>query len=68
MQSLLRRETVENIKVSVKGALLTIEIDTAKDLGLSKSGKTRLIASSQGNQKLNVQGKDVFLGINAYTK
>lgn len=59
---------MENIKVSVKGSILTIEIDGSQDLGLSKSGKTRLVASSQGNQKVNVGGRDIYLGINAYTK
>ena len=59
---------MENIKVTVKGSILTIEIDGSADLGPSKSGKTRMVASSQGNQKVNVAGRDVYLGINAYTK
>jgi hypothetical protein len=35
---------------------------------LSKTGKTHLVASTQGNQKVTVAGRDLYLGINAYTK
>jgi hypothetical protein len=59
---------MQNITVTTKGNTLIIEIDATKDLGMSKSGKTHLIASTQGNQKVTVAGRDVYLGINAYTK
>ena len=59
---------MQNIKVSTKGSILTIEIDASVNLGASKSGKTQLVASTQGNQKLSVGGKEVYLGLNAYVK
>jgi hypothetical protein len=59
---------MQNIKVTTKGNLLVIEIDATTDLGASKSGKTRMVASTQGNQKITVAGRDIYLGINAYTR
>ena len=59
---------MENIKVTVQGTKLTIEIDATKDLGMSKSGKTRLVASSQGNQKVNVAGNGHFTRHQRHTK
>ena len=49
--------------------ILTIRIDTKKELGPSASGKTTLIASSGGNAKLDVGiNVDCFLGLNLYYK
>ncbi len=49
--------------------ILTIRIDTKKELGPSASGKTTLIASSGGNAKLDVGiNVDCFLGSNLYYK
>ena len=49
--------------------ILTIKIDTKKELGPSASGKTTLIASSGGNAKLDVGiNVDCFLGLNLYYK
>ena len=59
---------MENIKIAVQGTTLVVTIDASKDLGASKSGKTRLVASTQGNQKVSIGGRDLFLGINVYTK
>lgn len=59
---------MQNIKTTVKGNILTIEIDATQDLGQSKSGKTRMVATSSGNQKINVAGRELFIGINAFTK
>jgi len=50
--------------------LLTIEIDTSKELGPSASGKTTMVASSGGNIKIDIGTKDepreVLLGLNLY--
>jgi hypothetical protein len=48
--------------------MLTIKIDTSKDIGPSASGKTTLIASSSGNAKINIGDREVFLGLNLYYK
>lgn len=59
---------MENIQIRTEGTKLVLTIDTALSLGRSKSGKSDLIASTQGNQKVIVGGKEVFLGVNAYEK
>jgi len=54
---------MKNIKISVKGNALTIEVDLTKDFGPSKSGKTTVIASTEGIVKL--EGKEgVIIGVN----
>ena len=40
-----------NYTVDSEG-LLSIEIDTTKDFGLSSSGKSTIIASSSGNKQI----------------
>jgi ABC-type polar amino acid transport system ATPase subunit len=51
-----------------EAGILTIKIDTSKDIGPSASGKTTLIASSSGNAKINIGDREVFLGLNLYYK
>ncbi len=51
--------------------ILTIQIDTTDDLGPSASGKTIMLASSGGNQKINVGSPAngdawAYLGLNLY--
>ena len=50
--------------------ILTLRVDTTKDIGPSASGKTIMIASSGGNKKINVGTEDnednVMLGLNIY--
>lgn len=48
--------------VTDKKGIMTITIDTNKDFGASKSGKTTIIASTEGNKR---EG-DVFVGLNVY--
>lgn len=55
-----------NIKTTIKGQILTIEIDMAKRFGKSVSGKTTIVASTQGNVPVGDSG--VTLGLNAYVK
>jgi len=38
------------LNISVKGNIATVTFDITKDLGPSKSGKTRLVATTGGNQ------------------
>ena len=52
-----------------KDGMLTIKIDTTKEIGPRASGKTPLIASSGGNAKLDIGlNVDCFLGLNLYFK
>ncbi len=48
--------------------ILTIKVDTKEDFGPSASGKSTIIASSSGNAKININGEEVFLGLNLYRK
>ena len=54
------------MNIKVEDDLIIIVIDKSKDFGASKSGKTTIIASTEGNQK--VEGTDLILGLNCYRK
>ena len=61
----------DSIEMNVQDGILTLKIDTTKDIGPSASGKTIMIASSGGNKKINVgdetSGDDfIMLGLNLY--
>lgn len=58
---------MKNVEMSVDGNTLTIKVDLSKDFGPSASGKTIIIASTEGNQ--SVPGKEaVKVGLNVYKK
>lgn len=57
---------MQNITTKIVGTTLTITIDLAKRFGKSASGKTTIVASTQGNVPVGDSG--VTLGLNAYTK
>ncbi len=56
---------MKNVEMSVDRNILTIKTDLSKEFGPSSSGKTIIIASSEGNQ--SVPGKEaVKIGLNVY--
>ena len=58
---------MKNIETKVEGEILTIRINLAEDFGTSRTGKTRIIASTEGNKP--VEGKPgIFVGVNCYKK
>jgi len=58
---------LKNVEMSVTGNILTIRVDLTKDFGPSSSGKTIIIASTEGNAP--VPGNDaVKVGLNVYKK
>jgi len=57
---------MKNVEMKVEGNVLTITVDLAKDFGPSASGKTRIIASTQGN--VAVPERDEVIGLNVYRK
>jgi hypothetical protein len=59
---------MKNAKMSVKGDILTIEVDLSQRNGLSGSGKTVIIASTEGSTKLDGDHAQVSVGLNVYTK
>ncbi len=58
---------MKNIEMKVEGDILTVRIDLTEDFGASRTGKTRIIASTEGNKPL--EGKpEIFVGVNCYKK
>jgi hypothetical protein len=55
---------MQNVEWEVKGDKLIVEIDLTTDFGPSKSGKTRTIASTRGNQK--IKRTNAIIGLNVY--
>jgi hypothetical protein len=58
---------VKNVKMTVNGDKLLIEVDLSKSFGPSASGKTTIIASTEGNQAVDGR-EEVKVGVNVYTK
>ena len=54
---------MKNCTMKVEGNTLTITVDLSQDNGPSKSGKTRIIASTEGNQAVQ---PGVKVGLNVY--
>lgn len=59
---------MKNVTTAVKGNILTITVDLAKTFGPSKSGKTIIIASTEGNQSVDCPAGPVTVGLNVYKK
>ena len=57
----------KNIAATLEGTTLTLVIDISKDYGLSSSGKSRIIASSEGNQAAPGDG-EIKIGLNIYRR
>jgi hypothetical protein len=58
---------MKNIETKVENNILTIKVDLSKEFGPSKSGKTIIIASSEGNQKID-DANGAIIGLNIYKK
>lgn len=56
---------MQNIQMSVEGNILTVTIDLSKEFGPSFTGKTTIIASTQGNQSVG-DGSAKKIGLNVY--
>ncbi len=58
---------MKNIEMKLEGNILTMKVDLTKEFGPSSSGKTIIIASSEGN--VAVDGREeVKVGLNVYKK
>ncbi len=55
---------MKNVEMSIEGDSLIIKIDLTKDFGESKSGKTIIVASTEGN--VTVPGRKEKVGLNVY--
>lgn len=58
---------MKNIEMKVEGNKLTITVDLSQRYGKSSSGKSIIIASSEGNQAIP-GNEDIKIGLNVYTK
>ncbi len=60
-------ENMKNVEMKLEGDILTIKVDITKEFGPSASGKTIIIASTEGN--ISIPEKDsVKIGMNVYRK
>lgn len=58
---------MKNVDMKVEGTVLTIKIDLTKEFGPSASGKTIIVASTEGN--LDVAGHEkTKIGLNVCKK
>lgn len=58
---------MKNVEMKLEGDILTIKVDVTKEFGPSASGKTIIVASTEGN--ISVPDKDnVKIGLNIYRK
>jgi len=53
----------QNIDAKIDGKILTLTIDLSRDVGPSKSGKSRIVATTSGNIQLPDGAK---IGLNIY--
>jgi hypothetical protein len=57
----------KNVDIAVEGNTLTIKVDLSKDFGPSASGKTTIIASTEGN--ISIPGREeIKIGLNIYKR
>jgi len=57
---------MKNIEMNVDGNLLTIKIDLSKEFGPSASGKTIIVATTEGN--IMLPDREEKVGVNVYKK
>ncbi len=57
---------MKNVQMSVEGNILTIKVDLSKEFGPSSSGKTIIVASTEGS--ITVPDRQEKIGLNVYKK
>jgi hypothetical protein len=57
---------MKNVEMSIEGSVLTIRVDLSKEFGPSSTGKTIIIASTEGN--VTVPNRQEKVGLNVYRK
>jgi len=58
---------MKNVEMSVEENILTIKVDLTRDFGPSSSGKTIIIASTEGNHPVPGH-EEAKIGLNIYKK
>lgn len=60
---------MKNVEMKVEKNILVIKVDLTKDSGVSGSGKSIMIGSTEGNVTIqDAKGNDVKIGLNVYRK
>jgi hypothetical protein len=57
---------MKNVEMKIEGNILIIRVDLSKEFGPSSSGKTTIIASTEGN--VSVLDREEKVGLNVYRK
>ena len=58
---------MKNVEMKLEDNVLTIKVDITKEFGPSSSGKTIIIASTEGN--ISIPERDeIKIGLNVYRK
>lgn len=57
---------MKNVEMNVEGTMLTIRVDLSKEFGPSSTGKTIIIASTEGN--VTIPDRQEKIGLNVYRK
>jgi len=57
---------MKNVEMTLEGNTLTIKVDLSKEFGPSSSGKTIIIASTEGN--VSIPNREEKIGLNVYKK
>ena len=57
---------MKNVEMTIQGTILTIKVDLYKEFGPSASGKTTIIASTEGN--VTIPDREEKIGLNVYKK
>ncbi len=58
---------MKNVEMSIEGNILTIKVDLTKEFGPSASGKTIMIATTEGNVVIPGH-EEAKIGLNVYHK
>ena len=58
---------MKNVQMSVEGQELIIKVDLSQSFGRSSSGKSIIIASTEGNQSIP-GNEEIKIGLNIYKK
>lgn len=57
---------MKNVELTVEGNILTIKVDLTKEFGASSSGKSIIVATTEGNYA--IPGREEKIGLNVYRK
>jgi hypothetical protein len=57
---------MKNVEMKIEGNILIIRVDLSKEFGPSSSGKTTIIASTEGN--VSIPDREEKVGLNVYRK